>query len=384
MATLRIAFLLIPGLLLLSSCRSEAPILVETATATPISLARASATPAAEALLEPPPPAPPDEQQLPSATATPSLTPTTIPADSLVPWSGYPAPTTTPATAVPPPVTSINLPPELEVMLLLGSDTTDLRRGRTDSIHLVFIHRLNGNASLVSIPRDLYVYQPGLTMDRINTAYLWGGFDLLALTIEYNFGVRPTRWVLVHLDDFVRFIDDLGGIDVPVSDAFPEDCGGIPSGVVHMDGGVALCYVRERNTTSDVARSRRQQEVLAVILQRVLSLDSLRHLPEWYERYHGSVQSNLGLGDLIDLIPVVLKMPEAGIHNFQIGWDQVSFWQTPENQASVLLPKRENMLPVIQTSINVLLPPPPTSPLLETRIVELTATVTPINSLELP
>jgi polyisoprenyl-teichoic acid--peptidoglycan teichoic acid transferase len=253
MAILRTAFLFIPGLVLLSSCRSEAPILAEAITATPISLALASATPTAEILSEPPAPAPAVEQQLSAGTATPPLNPMTIPAATPVPWSGYPAPTTTPATAVPPPVTSINLPPEIEVMLLLGSDTTDLRRGRTDSIHLVFIHRQNGNASLVSIPRDLYVYQPGLTMDRINTTYLWGGFELLALTIEYNFGVRPTRWVLVHLDDFVRFIDDLGGIDVPVSDAFPDDCGGIPSGIVHMDGGVALCYVRERNTTSDVA-----------------------------------------------------------------------------------------------------------------------------------
>jgi hypothetical protein len=113
-------------------------------------------------------------------------------------------------------------------------------------------------------------------------------------------------------------------------------------------------------------------------------VDSLSHLPEWYERYYGSVQTNLGLSDLIDLIPVVLKMPEAGIHNFQIGWDQVSFWQTPENRASVLLPQRESMLPIIQTSIDVLLPPQPTSPFLEKRIAELTATGTPFNTLETP
>jgi len=150
----------------------------------------------------------------------------------------------------------------VEVLALLGTDAEGPGVGRTDTILLVFYNRRNGTASLVSVPRDLYVYLPGLEMNRINTAFYKGGFDLLALTLEYNLGVRPQHWVLARFSDFVRFIDDLDGVSVPVSDPMPDDCGGIPLGTVHMDGATALCYLRERRTTSDIDRSRRQLEVL--------------------------------------------------------------------------------------------------------------------------
>lgn len=262
-------------------------------------------------------------------------------------------------------------------MVLLGVDTAWPRLGRTDSIILGFLNRDTGSASLVSLPRDLYVYQPGVNMDRINTAYVAGGIDLLLLTLEYNFGVRPGHWALVHFDDFVRLVDDLGGIDVPVSEAMPHDCGSIPTGIVNMYGEMALCYVRERNTTGEFARSRRQQEVLRAIFDRLLSIDALRHLPEWYDRYSDTVQTNWSIADLILLIPVAFKLQDAALYNFQIGWNETTSWQVPDNGASVLLPRRERLLPVIQAAIDALQTPLPTSALLETRIAELTATITP-------
>jgi LCP family protein required for cell wall assembly len=261
---------------------------------------------------------------------------------------------------------------------LLGSDSESSYVGRTDSILIVLINRETGAASLLSIPRDLFVYIPGWTMERINIAYSLGGWDLLTLTLEYNLGLRPDYWALVRFEDFVRFINDLGGIDVPVSHPLPDDCGGIPSGTFRMSGEAALCYVRERQTSSDVDRSRRQQEVLAAILDRVWSLDGLRQLPEWYDRYEGSIESNLWLYDLIELIPVALKFQDAGLQTYQIGWDQVTPWQDPESGAMVLLPKREEVSYVIQQAVNAVQVPIPTSPALETRIAILTATVTPL------
>jgi LCP family protein required for cell wall assembly len=246
----------------------------------------------------------------------------------------------------------------VEVVALLGTDTESPRAGRTDTIMLLLFNRESGLASLVSIPRDLYVYQPGLSMDRINTAYLRGGFDLLALTLEYNLGVRPNYWVLVHLGDFSRFIDDLGGIPVPVSVPLANDCGGIPHGIVNMDGGTALCYMRERRTSSDIERSHRQQEVLPVILERVISLDGLSQLPEWYERYAGAVETNFALDDLLALIPTVLKVQDDSLHNFQIGWNEVESWGVPYTGARVFLPKREAALDILKEAIDVLGSPP--------------------------
>jgi polyisoprenyl-teichoic acid--peptidoglycan teichoic acid transferase len=271
----------------------------------------------------------------------------------------------------------MSIPAEILVIQLLGVDTVSPRIGRTDSIFLVFLNLESGAASMVAIPRDLFVYQPGWTMDRINTAYLRGGIELLSLTIEYNLGVRPHHWALAHFDDFEQFINDLGGITVPVSDPLPDDCGGIPPGFFHMDGVQALCYVRERNTTSDVARSRRQQEVLMVIFERLLSLDALRHLPEWFDRYRHSVKTSLDLRDLIGLVPTVLKFREAGLQSFQIAWDETTSWQVPQTGARVLLPRRERISNVLDKAVEVVLTPVPTSAALATQIAELTATTTP-------
>jgi LCP family protein required for cell wall assembly len=193
-------------------------------------------------------------------------------------------------------------------------------------------------------------------MNRINTAYFLGGIDLLMLTLEYNLGVRPDHWALAHLDDFSRFIDDLGGLDLSVSHPLLNDCGGIPGGDVHMDGAMALCYVRERKTSNDFIRSQRQLQALRAILDRLLTLDALSRLPEWYERYRDSVSTDLGLEDLLALAPLVLKMSSAPTSHYQISYDQVTPWRVPETGAQVMLPDRRAILNLLQEAIATLEP----------------------------
>lgn len=292
----------------------------------------------------------------PSAAPSPSAVPPPLPTATPVPWGSYPAPATPPATAVPPPAAALPLPEGVEVLALLGLDREAPLPGRTDAIILVFYNLQSGSASQVSIPRDLYVYLPGWTMERINTAYVWGGVDLLASTLEYNMGVRPHHWALAHLDDFIHFVDELGGVSVQVSHPLPDDCGGIPEGSVHMDGATALCYLRERKTSNDIERSRRQQEFLQEMLARVIGLDGLSRLPEWYERYGGAIETDLTLEDLLMLAPAAWKARAAGIHNFQVGWNEISAWQVPENGAFVFLPQPEKVRALLQQAVDVLAP----------------------------
>jgi LCP family protein required for cell wall assembly len=261
-------------------------------------------------------------------------------------------------------------------MVLLGMDADGVEIGRSDTLLLVFYHLRQHNASLVSVPRDLYVYLPGLEMNRINTAFSKGGFDLLAHTFEYNLGVRPNHWAAANFSDFIRFIDDLGGINVPVSDPLPGDCGGIPPGKVHMDGAMALCYLRERRTTSDIDRSRRQQEVLQVILDRVIALESLRQLPEWYGRYRESVMTDLTLPDLFGFIPLVLELPDSGLEKYQISWDEVEVWQVPDSGAKVFLPQRDRIEAVLHRAVAGLGATVVDSRAFQMRLAALTATAT--------
>jgi LCP family protein required for cell wall assembly len=358
---MRISLFFTLSMMFTSACMSLTP-LVSTLVTTPVAEDLVTTTqPESDLQPYPDPVLPEQDTPSPKIVISPSPNPTLEPApahkNTSRPRVEYPGPKTTPATAIPPPAWSIILPPEVDLIVLLGTDTEAPKVGRTDTIILVFFNRVNGNTSLVSVPRDLYVYLPGWNMDRINTAYVHGGFDLLADTLEYNLGIKPSHWVLVHFDGFIKFIDDLGGIDVPVSDPMPNDCFVIPPGVVHMNGETSLCYVRERNTTSDIARSRRQMEVLQVILDQVVRLDRLPQLPKWYARYHDTIQTDLQVDEIVPLIPQVLELHQHGFLYYQVSWDQVTSWEVPETKARVLLPKRDKIWPLLMHAIKVLYTP---------------------------
>ncbi len=212
----------------------------------------------------------------------------------------------------------------------------------------------DGLVTLVSVPRDLYVYIPGFRMSRINGAYVWGGFDLLAMTFEYNFGIQPDYYVLVNLRGFKTIVDSLGGIDVNViqtlhdeRDDYPEHSEAYPDGftvrpgLVHMDGATALWYARSRKTTSDLDRIRRSQDVIIAIGKKLLSLDAINHIPELYLAYRQTVDTDLAIDDLLGFIPLIVKVDPNQVERYPITIDQVIPWMEPVSKAQYLLPKPE-------------------------------------------
>ncbi|MDY7039985.1 MAG: LCP family protein, partial [Chloroflexota bacterium] len=208
------------------------------------------------AVFSTPLPSPPaTSTSLPPASPTPlsSPTPTPIPTE--------PPPTTPEPT--PAPVSMIDLPPDAVNILLLGTDTRQgLTSWRTDTIILVAVNPTQKTAGLLSIPRDLWVYTPGHGHRRINTVdclgertgYPGGGPALLNETLRYNLGVPFHYFIRVDLQGFVRIVDTLGGLEVDVDQTIPYDSYtglALTPGIYHMDGEMALKYVRTRMTTSD-------------------------------------------------------------------------------------------------------------------------------------
>ena len=244
------------------------------------------------------PTATPFQPLAPTPTYLPTDYPTPIPTERPTPepaqlspeisrtWADYPGPILWPDIEVPPP-TGILAHPEGQInILLLGSDQRPNDAGfRTDTIILLTLNPGDGSAHLTSFPRDLYVFIPGWTVQRINTAFAYGGFDTLALTMEYNFGVIPDHYVLINLWSFIDVIDNLGGVDVKVGQTLcdhRDDHGDycVYQGTEYMDGETALWYVRSRYSTSDFDRGRRQQEVILAIFDKMLSMDGLQKAPE--------------------------------------------------------------------------------------------------------
>ncbi len=136
------------------------------------------------------------------------------------PVGTYAPPSDRPVTAVPPFVTLVDGPAEANLfnILVLGSDTANsANAGRTDAILIASINRSANTVSLLSIPRDLFVYIPGWTMQRMNAAfgfgehngYQDGGYGLLRDTIRYNLGIGIDAYARVDFNGFVDVINAL-------------------------------------------------------------------------------------------------------------------------------------------------------------------------------
>jgi LCP family protein required for cell wall assembly len=245
-------------------------------------------------------------------------------------------------------------------ILLLGSDQRPDDGGfRTDVILLLTLNAEGKTASLTSFPRDLYVYIPGWHVDRINGAFPHGGFEMMADTLEYNFGVRPDHYVLVNFWSFETIVEALGGLTVQVAQPLSDERDGpgdfsVPAGSVTMDGATALWYVRSRGNSSDFDRTRRTQEVLVAMFQRLLSLDALSRAAELYAQYQQTVSTDLGFEDLLPLFPLAsdLGAGEGEIARYAIGADLVTPFTTSAGGA-VLLPEIEAVLGLLHQALNV-------------------------------
>jgi len=232
---------------------------------------------------------------------------------------------------------------------------------RTDTLVIGILWPRAGQVSLISIPRDLWIYIPTVGMQRINTAYQsgelsyypGGGPGLLKDTIAYNLGIRIDHTAMVDFDGFRRIVDTLGGVDVPVGcaytdwrlidpsyDPYNEDNWYLYTagpGLLHMDGDLALWYARSRSKSNDFDRGRRQQEVLRAIFSQALRTDTLSKIPQLYQDFSSTVTTDLGLADVLKLAPYAPRLTNADIRGYFIRPPYVSSWMTPGG-AAVLLP----------------------------------------------
>jgi LCP family protein required for cell wall assembly len=182
-------------------------------------------------------------------------------------------------------------------VLMVGSDSrTGLEPGqesfgtiagqRSDAIMLLRVDPSVDQATVLSIPRDLYLPIAGTgKSNRINTAYA-GGPDRLIQTITTGLGIPIDHYVEVNFDGFRGIVDAIGGLNInfpaPARDILAEL--NVPTaGCVHLDGRQGLAYVRSRHyeflengrwktdPTSDFGRINRQQDFIRRMIKKAIS-----------------------------------------------------------------------------------------------------------------
>jgi LCP family protein required for cell wall assembly len=258
-------------------------------------------------------------------------------------------------------------------ILLIGLDSKwNLRAQNTDVIIVLSVDKKTKQVSLLSIPRDLWVYIPTVGWSRINVAHRKGyvngypgeGPGLLSRVIEIHFGIPIQHWVRVDFEGFRRVVDELGGVEMTVAcpvnlqyqppDSEEEEEQILEPGVYHMDGATALRYVRTRRGGSDFDRSRRQHQFLKVMWDQLKSPDVIPKIPGLWSALRDSFQTDLGLGDVVSLAPLALDLKRQRIRSRYIGPDQTIDWTTHQGWR-VLLPEYDK----IQQVVTSLYAPPP-------------------------
>ena len=251
--------------------------------------------------------------------------------------------------------------PEGQIKIaLLGSDYRPKGGFRTDIIMIVSINPEDKTASVVSFPRDLYVQVPGRDQQRINTAFTYGGFELFNATLQENFGFQADYYVMTNFSGFVNIIDNLGGIEVNAAQSFSDKCDlpsasngycNVSAGTVHMDGDMALWYARARYSTSDFDRSRRSQEIIQALLNRMLRFDVVKKIPSLYDIYAENVETNLDLATVVKLAPLAATISQgSNTRSYAIGTEDVTPYTTPSGGA-VQQPIYENIYAILKDAL---------------------------------
>ncbi len=252
-------------------------------------------------------------------------------------------------------------------ILLLGVDLRCDEEGPThsDTIIVASIDPVSRSASLLSLPRDLWVEIPDFGVNRINQAYFLGqayelpggGAALAVETVEAFLGVPIDYYVAVDFNAFVEFVDMMGGIVVEVPERiedpnYPDNCYGydpfaIDAGLQRLDGATALKYARTRATFGgDVDRAGRQQQVIMAVRDQATQLDTLPQLllsaPQLWQSFQDNVSTNLELDQALQLANLVRTIPGENMRNVVLDYSYVYNDTTFDGQ-QVLVPLRDEV-----------------------------------------
>ncbi len=146
---------------------------------------------------------------------------------------------------------------------------------RTDTIMVLHLDADRQGATLISIPRDSWVYVPGYGMNKINAAFSLAGPSLAVETVERLTALRIDHLAVVDWAGLEAITDAVGGVTltVPRTIADPQNHVVWNRGRQTLDGSQALLYVRQRYglPNGDLDRVRRQQVYLASLMRAAMS-----------------------------------------------------------------------------------------------------------------
>lgn len=222
----------------------------------------------------------------------------------------------------------------------------------TDTMIVLSLRQKNYSMALISLARDIW---SDSLKDKINTSYHYGqekkkggGIILAKAVVEDVIGLPVHYAIVVDFSGFQQVIDLVGGITVDVPDAFTDiefpiegreedECDGDPAhrcryetihfdkGGQNMTGDQALKYVRSRHAQgsegSDFARSRRQQDVLIALKQKLTSVWmwlNLQRSVKLVQAFDAATDTDLNFGQVLTVGKLLARTKSERIDKISI------------------------------------------------------------------
>ncbi|MFA7298600.1 MAG: LCP family protein [Candidatus Absconditabacterales bacterium] len=207
-----------------------------------------------------------------------------------------------------------------------------------DSIMVASFNPKLGAVTMLSVPRDLYVYNKETNIiGRINALFSHTvgrklefdtGAKALSDKLEEMMGIKTPYYALIGFEGFQNVIDTLDGITIDVPESFTDYTypkNELQVMTVHFDTGVqimsgerALQYARSRHSTSDFARSLRQQLIVQGVMNKLKEngFGNITKLKKLYADYVQMVTTNISLKEMLGMV----KYADNIKHMFSFGY----------------------------------------------------------------
>lgn len=191
-----------------------------------------------------------------------------------------------------------------------------------DSMIVASWNPKDGAVTMISIPRDLYINSTWYLW-RINGLFARGynkWWDIGSWAINLIKKAEEILWltipyyVIADFQWFKEVVDTLWWIDVYVPNTihdttYPDEnlwyqTFHISAWQQILDWDTALKYARSRHTTSDFARSQRQQDIIKAVINTALKRENITNvwkLKDMYSTYTRMVHTNVSLKEMIGM-----------------------------------------------------------------------------------
>ncbi|AWP29419.1 transcriptional regulator [Paenibacillus glucanolyticus] len=213
-------------------------------------------------------------------------------------------------------------------ILLIGGDSRGDDAGRSDTMLVASIDPVTKRAHLFSLLRDSYVEIPGHGKGRLNSAFAYGGIELTRQTIGDLLDLPIHKYVYTDFVGFIALVDSLGGVDIEVekdmyytskADKHMYDID-LKQGLQHLDGKMALQYVRFRHDAkSDFARTERQRILMTEVAKKMQTTNSLIKLPGILDSIAPYIETDLSPKEMLKLMAL----------GFDVNLDKIDQQQLP-------------------------------------------------------